>query len=292
MRLIAIVGPTAVGKSALAIAIAKRLNAEIISGDAFQFYQGLTIGTAKTTVDTQEGILHHLIDILPPDATFSVADYQRLVRSKIEELMAHSITPVLVGGSGLYVQSVLYNYQFMGEKREDDEELSKLSNGELMQLLATLDEDAAKECDGQNRRRLLRSIEIAASGKKRTTNDKSLWFPDTYIIGLTMERAVLYEAINQRVETMFDNGLIDEVKALYDKGIHSQAIAAIGYKELYAYFDGKMSLDEAKDAIKQASRRLAKRQLTWFKNQMNAMWYTVDPDNFEQTIIDVLRDIQ
>jgi tRNA dimethylallyltransferase len=288
--IIAIVGPTAVGKSTLAIELAKVMKGEIISADAFQFYLGLDIGTAKVPLSQRQGITHHLIDILNPDETFSVADYQRIVRAKIDELLAKNITPILVGGSGLYLQAVLYDYRFSGSKRENDQDLMKLSNGELWQLLQTMNPETAEKMDLSNRRRLLRAIEIARSeGDPLDNTGKNLFYNNVDIIGLTMPRDLLYHAIEQRVDKMVAQGLIDEVLRLYHQGIHSQSSMAIGYKELYAYFDGKTTFEEAINLIKLHTRRYAKRQLTWFKNQMQVQWYDVDLNHFEKTIHDVLN---
>lgn len=291
-RIICVIGPTAVGKSELGIAIAKKLNGEIISGDAFQFYRGLDIGTAKLHRDDWQGIKHHLIDILDPSDAMSVADYQKIVRAKIDELHQKGIVPIIVGGSGLYIQAVLYDYRFNGEKREDDDDLAKLANGELWQLLYSIAPEIAEITDHQNRRRLLRAITIARSdGEAFDGLGKNKYYEEFELIGLEMPRDALYKAIEARVDKMFEMGLLAEVLGLYEAKVSGQSIAAIGYKELYQYFDNVRSLDETIALIKQQTRRLAKRQMTWFKNQMTARWYTVDKSNFQATIDQVLLDI-
>jgi len=291
--IIVIVGPTAVGKSELGIRIAQHVGGEIISGDAFQFYKGLDIGTAKLSMSEWRGVPHHLIDILSPTDAFSVADYQKVVRAKIDELLQKDITPILVGGSGLYIQSVLYDYRFTGTKREEDPELIKMANGELWNLLYNIAPDIAAVTDIANRRRLLRAIELAngQTEDEPQMTGKNLFYQSVKIIGLEMPRDVLYAAIDQRVDTMMNLGLEAEVKKLHEAQIRSQATMAIGYKELYSVFDGLSTLDTAVSLIKQQTRRYAKRQLTWFKNQMNATWYTVDPLNFEATVQAVMNDL-
>lgn len=287
--IIAVVGPTAVGKSELGIRIAQHLQGEVISGDAFQFYRGMDIGTAKMLEADWRSIRHHLIDILNPEDPFSVADYQKAVRAKIDELLMNDITPVLVGGSGLYISAVLYDYQFIGAKRTIDQDIDKLANGELWNFLNSLSPEVANITDRTNRRRLLRAIELSQSEDAPFENTSmNPYYPDFKVIGLEMDRPVLYKAIEERVDLMVNNGLVAEVKAFYDRNLRSQAMAAIGYKELFAYFDGKMSLEEAILAIKQQSRRFAKRQMTWFKNKMQATWFKVDRTDFEATVQAVL----
>ncbi len=276
----------------MGIAIAKHLKGEIISCDAFQFYRGLDIGTAKLKSDDWQGVNHHLIDILDPNESFSVADYQSIVRAKIDELHQKNMIPILVGGSGLYLQSVLYDYRFNGEKRVDDSDLAKLANGELWQLLFSIAPEIAEITDHNNRRRLLRAIEIARSdGDPFDGFGKNKFYESFEIIGLEMPRTDLYKAIEQRVDQMFDFGLLEEVRGLYDAKVTGQSIAAIGYKELYQYFDGIRSIEETVALIKQQTRRFAKRQMTWFKNQMDAKWYAVDKADFKSVIEKVISEL-
>ncbi|XMB72357.1 tRNA (adenosine(37)-N6)-dimethylallyltransferase MiaA [Mycoplasmatota bacterium WC30] len=283
-KIIAIVGPTGVGKTRLSIELAKRFNAEIISCDSMQFYKGLDIGTAKIKQAEKQGITHHLLDILDPKDEFSVAIYQKIVRSKIDELRAKSITPILIGGSGLYISSILYDYRFEGEKRRTEIENSyqNVSTEDLANILESKAPDIAAKTDLKNRRRVLRSLENINENKEITS--KNLYYKNSLVLGLELERELLYEKINSRVDLMIKSGLIDEAKRLHSRGLETQAIMAIGYKELFQYFDGKNDLETSIDLIKRNSRRYAKRQMTWFKNKMTCNWIQVDFEDFNNTI--------
>lgn len=283
-KIIAIVGPTGVGKTKLSIALAKQLNAEIISCDSMQFYKGLDIGTAKITQEEKENIPHHLIDILEPEASFSVAEYQKIVRDKIKTLQDKKITPILVGGSGLYISSVLYDYKFLGEKRDPLlEALYKdKSLSELTELLKKKDPELAKRTNLENKRRVLRALD--KTDLEVDDSGKHLFYKNVIIIGLELDRKVLYERIEKRVDKMISNGLIEEAKQLYKKNLDSQATKAIGYKELFEYFDESCTLDDAIELIKRNSRRYAKRQMTWFKNKMDCHWISVQITDFKATI--------
>lgn len=280
---VAIIGPTASGKTALSIRLAKEIDGEIINGDSMQIYRHMDIGTAKITEVEMEGIPHHLLDIKEPTEGFSVAEYQRLVRGKIEEIQSRGKMPIIVGGTGLYVQSVLYDFQFA--KQEIDEtarenyykELDVLGPEAMYAKLVRLDAAAAATIHPNNTRRVIRALELAelagVSRAEEQFNRGDMPLYNHLIIGLDMDREKLYERINLRVELMMEAGLVEEVRALYDAGIRDvQAIKAIGYKELYAHFDGLVSLDEAAEQIKQNSRRYAKRQLTYFRNKMDIEW--------------------
>lgn len=301
MDLICIVGPTAVGKTRLSIELAKRLNGEIISGDSMQIYKTMDIGTAKATLEEREGIVHHLIDEKNPDEPYSVAEFQKTVRNKIEEIKSRGNMPIIVGGTGLYIKSVLYDYEFAGEsesKEMDDEKYKAFDNQVLHQKLFEVDPEAAKLIHPNNRKRVIRALEIfETSGVKKSDmieNQQHKLIYDVALIGLTDDRKVLYERINQRVDNMFEMGLVEEVQALFEAGIPktAQSIRAIGYKELYDYFEGSVTLDECRELIKRNSRRYAKRQYTWFNNQMDVKWFEVDIDHFEKTINHVLEYIQ
>lgn len=289
---VAIIGPTASGKTALSIRLAKEINGEIINGDSMQIYRGMDIGTAKITEAEMEGIPHHLLDIKEPTEGFSVAEYQQLVRGKIEEIQSRGKMPILVGGTGLYVQAVLYDFQFA--KQEVDEharlqyyaELEKLGPEVMHAKLLQIDPAAAAEIHPNNTRRVIRALEmIELAGVSRAEEQFNRGDTPLYnhlIIGLDMERAKLYERINLRVDLMIEAGLLEEVRALYDAGIRDvQSIKAIGYKELYTYFDGFVTLDEAIEQIKQNSRRYAKRQLTYFRNKMEIKWIGNDWDKIK-----------
>ena len=301
MDVLCIVGPTAVGKTKMSIELAKQLNGEIISGDSMQISRGMDIGTAKATMDERQGIPHHLIDEKNPDEPYSVAAFQQTVRAKIEEIKSRGKLPIIVGGTGLYIKSVLYDYEFAGEsesKEVDEAKYGHLSNEELHAKLATVDEAGAKDIHPNNRKRVIRALEIyETSGVKKSEmieKQEHKMIYDACLIGLTDDRTVLYDRINKRVDVMYETGLVEEVKALFDQGIpaESQSIRAIGYKELYDYFKGFISLEESKELIKRNSRRYAKRQYTWFNNQMDVTWFKVDVQHFDKTVKEVLTYVQ
>ncbi|MCM3023503.1 tRNA (adenosine(37)-N6)-dimethylallyltransferase MiaA [Heyndrickxia ginsengihumi] len=283
-KLIVLIGPTAVGKTELSIALAKRFDAEIISGDSMQVYKGMDIGTAKISEEEMGHIPHHLIDIKEPDESFSVAEFQQLVRNKISDIHNRNKMPMIVGGTGLYIQSIIYDYQFSDisgdeEYRTHLEKKAKEEGAEsLFQLLKQNDPESAKSIHPNNVRRVIRALEIYHfSGKtvaeyQKTQKREALY--DIALIGLTMDRDKLYERINKRVDQMMEQGLLEEVKKLYERNIHDvQSIQAIGYKELYAYLDGRVTLEDAVEQLKQNTRRFAKRQLTWFRNKMDVQWF-------------------
>ena len=300
-KLIVLIGPTAVGKTALSIHLAKQFNGEVISGDSMQVYKGMDIGTAKITKEEMNDIPHHLIDIKNPDEPFSVAEFQSLVRQKISEITKRGKLPIIVGGTGLYIQSVIYDYQFSeaGSDESYREELEKeaeaYGNQHVYNKLAAIDPEAAAHLHPNNIRRVIRALEIFHTTGKTMTEYQSKQTPellyDVVIIGLTMDRERLYDRINQRVDVMMANGLLDEVESLWNQGIRSgQAIQAIGYKELYEYLNGTMTLEEAVEKLKQNSRRYAKRQLTWFRNKMDVHWFDMsDIENHEKKIHEIYQ---
>lgn len=283
-KVVVIIGPTAVGKTKLSIELAKKYNGEIISGDSMQIYKGMDIGTAKIQPDEMGGIRHHLIDIKNPDESFSVAEFQELVREIMNEVTARGKLPFIVGGTGLYIQSVLNDYQF-GEIQTDpsfrkqlEERANLEGNGKIHQLLKEVDPESAERIHANNVRRVIRALEVYhCTGKKITElqqNTPTEFLYDTALIGLTMDRDLLYERINKRVDIMMNQGLLQEVDSLYKMGYKDcQSIQAIGYKELYEYFNGRVTLEQAIETLKQNSRRYAKRQLTWFRNKMDVEWF-------------------
>ncbi|MDY0010140.1 MAG: tRNA (adenosine(37)-N6)-dimethylallyltransferase MiaA [Candidatus Izemoplasmatales bacterium] len=289
--LIMIVGPTAVGKTRLSLELAQAFSGEIINGDAMQFYRGLDIGTAKIKEEEKQGIKHHLLDMLDPHEETSVVDYQTIVREKIKEITKKNKLPIIVGGSGLYLSSILFDYKFPGPSRNDD--LTKKYEGftteMLVEILKKTKPELAKNTDLANRRRVLRALEKENDDFQEEINP---YYPNVLVIGLDLEREKLYERIDNRVMDMVNEGLLKEVKSLYDQGIFSQATMAIGYKELFPYFRGETTLEEALVLIKRNSRRYAKRQLTWFRNRMNAVWFKVDLENFDKTIQEVKEYIK
>ncbi len=290
-KVIVIVGPTCVGKTKLSIELAKKLDGEVINADSTQVYKNLNIATAKVTEDEKEGIIHHLFDIKNIDEDYTVYDYQRDCRLKIKEILDKNKTPIMVGGTGLYIKAALYDYDFSEE--EIHENFDELSNDELYAKLLSI--DPKSEIHKNNRKRIVRALNYFLNNNKPMSvngkTNKLLY--DCIFIGLTTDREKLYNLINKRTEKMLDMGLLDEAKKLYDTGIRSKAVMTpIGYKELFEYFDNKISLDEAILLIKQGCRRYAKRQYTWFRNQMNVNWFNVNFDDFNKTIEEVSEFIK
>ena len=284
-KVVIITGPTAVGKTKCSLLVAQALKTQIINGDAYQVYKDMNIGTAKPTKEELALVKHHLMDFLDPLENFSVADYQRLVREKISEFKNNNLVPLIVGGSGLYLESVICNYTFDGKTRDHsfEEKYLDLSNEELHALLKDLDITSYNEIHPNNRKRVLRALELALSNEQKGTKKKEMLY-DALVIVLNDDREALYNRINKRVDQMLEEGLIEEVKSFYPDKLGLTSKAAIGYKELFDYFDGKYSIDEAIDKIKQYSRNYAKRQLTWFRNKEYVTEVLIDVDNFENTI--------
>ena len=291
-KVIVIVGPTAVGKTKLSIEIAKYLQTEIISGDSAQVYKQLDIGTAKITSDEMQGIKHHLIDILEPGDSFSVAEFQSIVREKIDLISDDNKIPILVGGTGLYLRSVLYDYKFIERERSSQFMASYegYTNAELHLLLSDIDPKSAEMIHMNNRRRVLRAIEIGLSSDSKKSQseldqDAKMMY-DACIIGLNVDRPLLYDRINARVDDMMDLGLLQEARNLYNAGY---LLNIIGYKEFQTYFSGLTPLEESIEKLKKDSRNLAKRQLTFFKNKFDVNWFTPSITNFELTVNDVIQ---
>ena len=280
--IICIVGPTGVGKTKLSVELAKKYNAIIANCDSMQVFKRLNIGTAKVTEEEKEGIPHYLFDIKEPTEEYTVYDYQKDLRKLIEDNKDKNI--IIVGGTGLYLKAALYDYRFKEENTKVD--YSDLSDDELYDLV--LKKDPNTKIHKNNRVRLERFL-----NKENTEIVEPKRLYDHLIIGLTTDRETLYDRINKRVDIMVKNGLLEEVKELYDEKIKTKPLTGgIGYKELYAYFDGKVSLEEALDKIKQNSRHYAKRQYTFFNNQLDVKWFEVDFNNFNNTINDVERYIE
>ena len=288
-RVIVITGPTAVGKTKLSIELAKKLNGEIINADAMQVYKGLNIGTAKVTEEEKENIPHHLFDIKEVEEEYSIYNYQKDCRKVIDDILRRGKTPILVGGTGLYIKAALYDYKLSEEKTNNT--YDNLKTEEIYKELLKLDKDI--NIDKNNRRRLIRALNYYKENNTSISNNKTnKLLYDTIFIGLTTDREILYDRINKRVDDMIKNGLIEEVKSLYDKNIRSKAImTGIGYKELYDYFDGNISLEDAINLIKQRSRHYAKRQYTWFNNQMDIKWFETNYQDFNKTVEEVTNYI-
>lgn len=281
-RVIVITGPTAVGKTKLSIELAKKLNGEIINADAMQVYKGLNIGTAKVTEKEKENIPHHLFDIKEVKEEYSIYNYQKDCRKVIDDILRRSKTPILVGGTGLYIKAALYDYKLSEEKTNNT--YDNLKTEEIYKELLKLDKDI--NIDKNNRRRLIRALNYYKENNTSISNNKTnKLLYDTIFIGLTTDRKILYKKINQRVDNMIENGLLEEVKYYYDKNIKTKPlINGIGYKELYNYFDGLCSKEEAVEKIKQNSRHYAKRQYTFLNHQLNVVWFETDYNNFNNTI--------
>lgn len=284
--IIAIVGPTGVGKTKMSISLAKKYNAEIISVDSMQIYKKMDIGTSKVTNMEMNGVIHHMIDIKNPEEDYSVFDYQKDARGVLDKLISENKNVIIVGGTGLYLKALLYNYEFKENNNRKD--FSRYTNEELYDMVKNI--DPISKIHVNNRQRLESFLNNHENNDK-IVSDKCIY--DAKIIGLTTNRDSLYEAINDRVDKMVSDGLIDEARYFYDNNINSKAIkTAIGYKELYLYFDDKISLDDAIELIKKKSRNYAKRQYTWFNNQMNVKWFNIDKNDFNNTIKSVVSYIE
>lgn len=284
--IIAIVGPTGVGKTKMSISLAKKYNAEIISVDSMQIYKKMNIGTSKVTKEEMDGIVHHMIDIKNPEEDYSVFDYQKDARGVLDKLISKGKNVIIVGGTGLYLKALLYNYEFKENNNRKD--FSGYTNEELYDMVKNIDKVSKIHV---NNRQRLESFLNNHENNDKIVSDKCIY--DAKIIGLTTNRDSLYEAINDRVDKMVSDGLIDEARYFYDNNINSKAIkTAIGYKELYLYFDNKISLDDAIELIKKKSRNYAKRQYTWFNNQMNVKWFNIDKNDFDNTIKSVVSYIE
>lgn len=283
-KVIVIVGPTGVGKTKLSIELAKRFNGEIINADSTQIYKGMDIATAKVTEEEKENIPHHLLDIKDITEDYTVYDYQRDCRLIIDDILARGKTPILVGGTGLYIKATLFNYDFK-EEQDVTMDYSNLSNDELYEKLLMVDPNTG--IHKNNRKRVERALAYYEINHEpfssKETSTKKMY--DFLVIGLTTDREILYNRINYRVDNMVNIGLIDEAKKIYESQIRSKAVLTpIGYKELFPYFDGTMPLSDCLDKIKQNSRKYAKRQYTWFNHQLDVKWFDVDFDNFTSTV--------
>ena len=280
--IICIVGPTGVGKTKLSVELAKKYNAIIINCDAMQVYKGLDIGTAKVREDEKDGVPHYLFDIKEVDEDYTVFDYQKDARKLIEEHKDKNI--IFVGGTGLYLKAALYDYRFAIET-SPKKDYSSYTNEELYKMIK--EKNINVTIHPNNRVRMERFL-----NKEEVEEVEPVKLYDHYLIGLTTDREILYDRINKRVDIMGEDGLLNEAKYFYDKEIKTKPLmGGIGYKELYDYFDNKISLQEALDKIKQNSRRYAKRQYTFFNNQLDVKWFNTDFNNFQNTIDDVTKYI-
>lgn len=281
--IIVIVGPTGIGKTKLSISLAKIYDAEIINGDSVSIYKKLDIGSAKPTVEEMDGVVHHLIDIKNLDEDYSIYDYQKDVREKIDEITKRGKRVIIVGGSGLYLKAALYDYRFDCNTSNDLYE--DLTNEEILSKIKSIDNNI--DIHINNRKRLVRTLNKLES-EEEITNNKDICLYPVKIIGLTTSRDILYDRINKRVDLMINNGLVDEVLSLKCDYNNSRVLnTAIGYKEFYDYLYNNKSLFEVVSEIKKDSRRFAKRQYTFFNHQMNVEWFMVNFDDFTKTIDEV-----
>ncbi|GAA0124848.1 tRNA (adenosine(37)-N6)-dimethylallyltransferase MiaA [Clostridium senegalense] len=290
-NLLIIAGPTAVGKTEISIKLAKEINGEIISCDSMQIYKDMDIGSAKISKDEMDGVRHYLIDIIEPNEEFSVAAFKENAENIIEDIYKREKVPMVVGGTGLYINSLIFNYSF-GDTSKDEEyrkELEKVANEKgkdyVHNMLKDIDVESYKKLYPNDLKRVIRALEVyKVTGKtmsKYLSEQKIYDIPyNVHYYVLNMNRENLYERINKRVDIMMEKGLLNEVKELKDKGYTKdmQSMKGIGYKELLLYLDGEISLECAVDMIKQFSRNYAKRQLTWFRKDKRVVW--IDKDNF------------
>lgn len=291
-KVIVIVGPTGVGKTKMSIELAKRFDGEVINADSTQVYRNLDIATAKVTENEKDGILHHLLDIRNIDEDYTVYHYQQDARKAIDDILSRGKLPIMVGGTGLYIKAVLYDYQF-SEESQNEFDYEQYDDETLYRKLLKVDPET--EIHPNNRKRIIRALQYYEVHKEpMSTKEKTekILIPHV-MIGLTTNREQLYDRINKRVDEMINQGLLDEAEKIYNTKVRSKAVMTpIGYKELFPYFDGTQSLEECIALMKQRSRHYAKRQYTWFHNQMKVRWFDVDFDHFERTVEEVVQYIK
>ncbi|MDR1774226.1 MAG: tRNA (adenosine(37)-N6)-dimethylallyltransferase MiaA [Clostridioides sp.] len=301
--LIILTGPTAVGKTDLSIQLAKKLNAEIISADSMQIYKYMDIGSAKVTEEEMSGVKHYMIDEVCPDFSFSVSEFQKRAIKYIEEIHAKNKNIIITGGTGLYLNSLIYKMDFAKSKANTKlrDELSKEleENGReyMHEKLRNLNEEVAERIHKNNTKRVIRAIEVELSGSKMNDFSSDLKLNQNYdpiIIVLNRDRQKLYDRINLRVDLMLKNGLVDEVKELLELGYDKNMISmqGIGYKEIIKYLEGEYTFDEAVEIIKRDSRRYAKRQITWFKRYKDAKWFDLDELSKEELENKVVKYVE
>lgn len=299
---IVIVGPTASGKTKLSIELAKDINGEIISADSMQLYRFMNIGTAKPDMEEMSGIRHYLIDEVNPDVEFSVAKYQELALKYIKEILENGKRPIVVGGTGLYINSLIYNINFSEtiidwELRDKlKKEAEEKGNEYLHEKLRKIDPEASEKLHSNDIKRIIRAIEVYEYTKKPISyhQEISRQNPPQYnfiVVGLRMDRVKLYRRINQRVDLMMERGLLQEVQSLVKMGYDKNTVAmqGIGYKEILAHLRGEISLEEAVELIKKGSRHYAKRQITWFKRLENVLWVDADEGSETKDLVKIIK---
>ena len=272
-KVIAVVGATASGKTSYAIDLAKKCNGEIVSADSRLVYKDFNIATAKPTLEERQGIPHYMIDIVEPDFDYSVGHYVKDAKKCIEGIISRNKTPIVVGGTGLYLNALLMNYNLPDVKPNYELRKQLECSENLYERLCSLDSDLAKKIEPNDRKKIIRYLEVIITTGKSISNSKNEIEYDVEWIGLNFPREELYARINERVDIMVKDGLVDETKALLDKyGRIGNLINTIGYQEIISYLDGELNLDQALDMLKQNTRRYAKRQLTWFRKNQNINW--------------------
>ncbi|WP_304340275.1 tRNA (adenosine(37)-N6)-dimethylallyltransferase MiaA [Metaclostridioides mangenotii] len=301
--IIILTGPTAVGKTDLSIELAKALDAEIISADSMQLYEYMDIGSAKVSKEEMDGVKHYMIDEVKPDYPFSVSEFQQRSKKYIEDIHKRGKKVIITGGTGLYLNSLIYEMDF-GKSKANTElrdklqlELEEKGSDYMHDKLSDLNEDAANRIHKNNTKRVMRALEVELNGEKMNDFSKDLKFNENYypiIIILNRDRANLYNRINLRVDIMLENGLIDEVKGILDMGYNKDLISmqGIGYKEILKYLDGEYTYEEAVEIIKRDSRKYAKRQITWFKRYKDAPWFDVEILNSKELKKEILQYIE
>lgn len=300
--LIILAGPTAVGKTKLSIALAKELNGEIISADSMQVYKKMNIGTAKITTEEMQGVRHHLIDILNPEDDFNVVSFASLAKEAVQDIISRGKLPIVVGGTGFYIQALLYDIDFTDNDddktyRNQLEAIAKEQGADyLHQMLQKVDANAAKEIHPNNTKRVIRALEFfEKSGLKISEHNeeqrqKQSPYEYAYFV-LTDDRKLLYKRIDERVEAMIEDGLVDEVADLLQNGCERSFVSmqGLGYKEIAQYLQGEITLEEAIYIIKRDTRHFAKRQLTWFKREPEVVWVDRQKYQSEQDILDFMK---
>ena len=304
ITIVAVVGPTASGKTALAVELALRLGGEVVSADSMQIYRRMDIATAKPTAEEMRGVPHHLIDFLEPTEAFSVARYCELARPVIADITARGRLPILAGGTGLYIDSLLGNVRFTDTdadpalREELQRELDEKGVDHMLGVLRELDPAAADRLsDQRNPKRILRAVEVCrATGMTQTAlNEAQIAAPSPYRavkLGLTADRAFLYDRIDRRVDRMVQEGLVEEARDFYARDLGATAAAAIGYKELLPYLNGDLPLSDCLDSLKRSTRRYAKRQLTWFRRDPAIHWFAIDTMSFDDIADEAQRIIK
>lgn len=302
-KIICVVGPTASGKTGLGIALSRYFDGEVISADSMQIYRDMHIASAAPDICETQGIPHHMVEFLPYGSSYTVADYVKAAREKTNEIIQRGKTPIIVGGTGLYINSFVNNVEFVEQQTDYKlreritNEFDKVGGVGMLERLRVIDPVAADKLHENDKRRIIRAFEIYEStGKTKSFNDEqSVKNESPYkscIIGITYnDREKLYERINTRVDIMLQNGLLQEAKSAFDKNSGGGAVQAIGHKEFFDYFKGEISLDEAVENLKRSTRRYAKRQLTWFNKDLRINWLYRDMlDNVEETAIKIAKE--